>query len=345
MENWGKIVKEFKSSGSSDYMILDKYQELVEKDNASMLDRTGEVKDMYKKRDKIWEHYQKGRVEGGSLDGAPYYIGLHHMKWYVIMKERMLEYLSEVEDKKDLKGCLVSAGVSYESGHKEIELALEYSGMVEWDGVGNVKEVKKPKAILYVTESTDTAITSLEHSVASLIERGVPEGMIQIVKWDLVDHSPFDNEIFDFMFSALVTCYFTKEEQEVIWKEFYRIMKKDGLLIQSMITTQRGDTVFIPTKNTGNPFVKIFTLLTAPTLWPLRIPGTKAGALKGYINWMSSGYAKMSEQALKEGWFEYLSPEVLMEIGEEVGFTDNKFERNSEFWEKSIPIVITINKK
>ncbi|MDR3139414.1 MAG: class I SAM-dependent methyltransferase, partial [Treponema sp.] len=75
----------------------------------------------------------------------------------------------------------------------------------------------------------DYAETQLES------ERAVAEReayTIEIIKADMTEKLPFENEIFDIIFHPVSNCYV--EDVLFIWRECYRVVKKGGLLLAGM---------------------------------------------------------------------------------------------------------------
>ena len=74
---------------------------------------------------------------------------------------------------------------------------------------------------------------------------------ISIVKGDMTERFPFEDEIFDFIFHPVSNCYVLDIQH--IWNECYRVLKKGGTLVSGFLT----ETGFLFDINPENPTMTV----------------------------------------------------------------------------------------
>lgn len=150
---------------------------------------------------------------------------------------------SKVIDSWVKNGWIWSIPVTHEAfikaknGEYDIVLTPTKSVPHEWFGSLNGKRVlalasgggqQGP-----VFKALGADVTVLDYSDMQLErekEVAIREGYeIKLVKADMSKPLPFDDSSFDLIFNPVSTCYI--EEIEPLWKECYRILSKDGVLL------------------------------------------------------------------------------------------------------------------
>lgn len=150
---------------------------------------------------------------------------------------------SKVIDSWVKNGWIWSIPVTHEAfikaknGEYDIVLTPTKSVPHEWFGSLNGKRVLAlasgggQQGPVFKTLGAD--VTVLDYSDMQLErekEVAIREGYeIKLVKADMSKPLPFKNDSFDLIFNPVSTCYI--EEIEPLWKECYRILSKDGVLL------------------------------------------------------------------------------------------------------------------
>lgn len=161
----------------------------------------------------------------------------------MINRENYTNENSKVVDSWVKNGWIWSIPVSHEAylkakeGEYNIVLTPTKSVPHEWFGSLNGKRVlalasgggqQGP-----VFKALGADVTVLDYSDMQLErekEVAIREGYeIKLVKADMSKPLPFDDSSFDLIFNPVSTCYI--EEIEPLWKECYRILSKDGVLL------------------------------------------------------------------------------------------------------------------